>query len=184
MSRWQLQWPYFSFFFHYRINKKIIQFWTDIEKVFAKRLIDTFKRDAVTVGLRPYDGTFSFQQLEAYLYSWFTIDNSFQSNQLDQKIIGFFFFNCTNRSITTGAAARLQRNTSSRSRSRRSISHLAIFFFCSASTRSPCGPTAPFTDASSRRMYAQDATLFSRHVRLHECTTCLLHRWRTLRRLQ
>ena len=69
MSRWQLQWPYFSFFFHYRINKKIIQFRTAFEKVFAKRLIDTFKRDAVTVGLRPYDGTFSFQQLEAYLYS-------------------------------------------------------------------------------------------------------------------
>ncbi len=39
------------------------------EQVFAKRLIDGFRKDAVTVGLRPYDGSYSFQQLEVYLYS-------------------------------------------------------------------------------------------------------------------
>jgi hypothetical protein len=38
-------------------------------QVFAKRLIDGLRKDAVTVGLRPYDGSYSFQQLEVYLYS-------------------------------------------------------------------------------------------------------------------
>lgn len=65
------------------------------EQVFAKRLIDNFRKfflnidiayyhsisvmdcllligkDAATVGLRPYDGSYSFQQLELYLYSKF-----------------------------------------------------------------------------------------------------------------
>jgi hypothetical protein len=38
-------------------------------QVFAKRLIDGLRKDAVTVGLRPYDGSYSFQQLQVYLYS-------------------------------------------------------------------------------------------------------------------
>ena len=47
------------------------------EQVFAKRLIDGFRKDAVTVGLRPYDGSYSFQQLEVYLYSKFLIHFQF-----------------------------------------------------------------------------------------------------------
>jgi hypothetical protein len=39
------------------------------EQVFAKRLIDELRKDAVTVGLRPYDGSYSFQQLQVYLFS-------------------------------------------------------------------------------------------------------------------
>lgn len=38
------------------------------EQVFAKRLIDSIRKEANTVGLRPYDGAYSFQQLETYLY--------------------------------------------------------------------------------------------------------------------
>jgi hypothetical protein len=49
------------------------------EQVFAKRLIDGFRKDAVTVGLRPYDGSYSFQQLEVYLYSKFLIYFQFMS---------------------------------------------------------------------------------------------------------
>ncbi|XP_046635239.1 uncharacterized protein LOC124314176 isoform X3 [Daphnia pulicaria] len=39
------------------------------EQVFAKRLIDELRKDAVTVGLRPYDGSYSFQQLQVYLFN-------------------------------------------------------------------------------------------------------------------
>ena len=38
------------------------------EQVFAKRLIESFRKDAVTVGLRPFDGPYSFKDLETYLY--------------------------------------------------------------------------------------------------------------------
>lgn len=60
------------------------------EQVFAKRLIDGFRKDAVTVGLRPYDGTYSFQQLETYLYSWVStrLFNSF--NQIKIAAITTF----------------------------------------------------------------------------------------------
>ena len=40
------------------------------EQVLAKRLIDGLRKDAITVDLRPYDGSYSFHQLEVYLYSW------------------------------------------------------------------------------------------------------------------
>nr|CAH0106892.1 unnamed protein product [Daphnia galeata] len=64
----------------YNLERKIFQQLLDLkqmqirigqanEQVFAKRLIDGFRKDAVTVGLRPYDGSYSFQQLEVYLYS-------------------------------------------------------------------------------------------------------------------
>ena len=64
----------------YNLERKIFQQLLDLkqmqirsgqanEQVFAKRLIDGFRKDAVTVGLRPYDGSYSFQQLETYLYS-------------------------------------------------------------------------------------------------------------------
>nr|CAH0106825.1 unnamed protein product [Daphnia galeata] len=64
----------------YKLERKIFQQLLDLkqmqirigqanEQVFAKRLIDGFRKDAVTVGLRPYDGSYSFQQLEVYLYS-------------------------------------------------------------------------------------------------------------------
>ncbi|EFX68482.1 hypothetical protein DAPPUDRAFT_260043 [Daphnia pulex] len=38
-------------------------------QVFAKRLIDGLRKDAVTVGIRPYDGSNSFQQLQVYLFN-------------------------------------------------------------------------------------------------------------------
>ena len=38
------------------------------EQVNAKRLIESFRKDSVTVGLRPYDGGYSFAELETYLY--------------------------------------------------------------------------------------------------------------------
>lgn len=64
----------------YNLERKIFQQLLDLkqmqirigqanEQVFAKRLIDGFRKDAVTVGLRPYDGSYSFQQLEVYLYN-------------------------------------------------------------------------------------------------------------------
>ena len=64
----------------YQLEKKIFQQLLDLkqmqirsgqvnEQVFAKRLIESFRKDSVTVGLRPYDGAYSFLELETYLYS-------------------------------------------------------------------------------------------------------------------
>ena len=65
--------------FRYQLERKIFQQLLELkqmqirsgqsnEQVFAKRLIESFRKDSVTVGLRPYDGGYSFFELENYLY--------------------------------------------------------------------------------------------------------------------